>query len=67
MKLMLILFAGFFGAVALAQQVAVLDPATWYASPETILIAASLIVPFITKILTALGKDWFKTEGRATQ
>lgn len=53
--------------VGIAQDVIVFDPATWFTSAEAVIIAASLIVPWITKIVTALGKDWFHTDGTATQ
>jgi len=72
MKLRLVsFFAALFAltivGVGIAQNVIVFDPATWFASPEAVLIAASLLVPWITKIITALGKDWFHTDGSATQ
>lgn len=53
--------------VGVAQGVVLFDPATWFASSEAVLIAAGLITPWVTKIFTALGKDWFNTEGQATQ
>lgn len=49
----------------LAQDVT-LDPGTWFTSVDSILIAGSLISPWIVKILTALGKDWFGTDGTST-
>lgn len=67
MRFLLVLSAVFLSSAALAQVVQVLDPTTWYASPEAVLAAAALITPFIVKVFTALGKDWFKTDGRATQ
>lgn len=54
-------------AVAFAQDVSIFDPSSWFANVEAVVMVGSLIVPFITKIFTALGKDWFHTEGRATQ
>lgn len=51
----------------IAQEVIVTNPSTWFASQETIFIVAGLIVPWITKVFTALGKDWFHTDGKATQ
>lgn len=53
--------------VGVAQDVVLFDPATWFASSEAVLIAAGLITPWVTKIFTALGKDWFNTDGQATQ
>lgn len=53
--------------VAFANDVSVFDPSTWFVSVDTVLMVGALIVPFITKVFTALGKDWFATEGRATQ
>ncbi len=64
-------FAAVFGltllAVGLAQEVIMFDPSTWFASSEAVIIAAGLITPWITKVITALGKDWFHTDGKATQ
>lgn len=53
--------------VALASEVILFDPITWFATQEAVFIAAALITPWITKIFTALGKDWFHTEGKYTQ
>ena len=53
--------------VGVAQEVVLFDPASWFASSEAVLIAAGLITPWITKVFTALGKDWFHTDGKATQ
>lgn len=53
--------------VALAQEVVLFDPETWFVTQEAIFIAAALITPWITKVFTALGKDWFSTEGKYTQ
>lgn len=64
---LLLIFAFTALGVGIAQEVIILDPSTWFGSAEAVLIAASLIVPWITKIITALGKDWFHTDGKATQ
>lgn len=54
--------------VALAQATPVtLDPRTWFQSQDAVFAAVALVVPWITKSVTALGKDWFNTDGRATQ
>lgn len=53
-----------FGAV-LAQEVNI-DPRTWFASQEAVLAAVAMITPWVTKIATSLGKDWFNTDGNAT-
>lgn len=53
--------------VGVAQEVIIFDPSTWFATSEAVLIAAGLITPWITKVFTALGKDWFHTDGKATQ
>lgn len=53
-----------FGAV-LAQAVSI-DPRTWFTSQEAVLAAAALITPWITKVFTSLGKDWFNTDGNVT-
>ena len=74
MALKLRIFAFFSALMALtlvtigvAQGVVLFDPTTWFASSEAVLIAAGLITPWVTKIFTALGKDWFHTDGSATQ
>lgn len=47
--------------------VVVTDYHTWYQNQTTLFAAVALIVPWVTKFFTAIGKDWFKTSGRATQ
>lgn len=47
-------------------QVDVFNPATWFASQESVFAAAALLTPWITKIITALGKDWLGTDGKRT-
>lgn len=59
-----VLFAIF--GIAWAQDVSLFDPSTWFVSVEAVMTAASLITPWIVKLFTALGKDWFKTDGKAT-
>lgn len=54
-------------SVGIAQEVVITNPETWFSSQEAIFVFAGLIVPWITKIFTALGKDWFHTDGKATQ
>lgn len=43
-----------------------LNPATWFTSVEAVLAIAGVIAAYLTKLTTALGKDWFKTEGNNT-
>jgi len=54
--------------LAVADTVAVdpMVPASWFMSPETLQAFILLVTPWIVKITTALGKDWFKTEGKYT-
>lgn len=57
-----------FGGIALAQTLPVtLDPRTWFQSQDTVFLAVALITPTLTKIFTALFKDYFSTDGAATQ
>lgn len=44
----------------------IFNPSTWFVSQEAVFLAASLITPWIVKIVTALGKDWFSTDGKST-
>lgn len=68
LTLILVFVAAFFAVMhGVAQDVNVFDPSSWFVSVEAVLLAGSLLTPFITKVFTALGKDWFHTEGRATQ
>lgn len=53
--------------VATAQGISIFNPGDWYASQEAVMAVAALITPFIVKIFTALGKDWFGTDGASTQ
>lgn len=53
-----------FGAVL--AQATTLDPRSWFTNQEAVLAAAALITPWLTKVATALGKDWFSTDGNAT-
>lgn len=64
-----ILIAAVCAGLALAQAtpVTILDPRTWFQSQETLFAAVALLSPWLVKALTALGKDWFGTDGRATQ
>lgn len=43
-----------------------LNPATWFTSIEAVLIIAGVLAAYVTKLTTALGKDWFQTEGQST-
>jgi hypothetical protein len=43
-----------------------LDPATWFESQEAVFVVATIFAAWIVKLTTALGKDWFGTDGLAT-
>ena len=66
-KMLLVIFSGVFVSLGFAQvdPVAML-PAAWFVSPEALFIAVALVSSWVTKMITALGKDWFKTRGKAT-
>lgn len=51
--------------VAYAQNI--LDPGSWFHDNAAIFSVAALIASYVTKIFTALGKDWFNTDGSSTQ
>lgn len=42
------------------------DPGTWFVSEETIFAAGTLIAGWLVLLFTALGKDWFQTDGIST-
>lgn len=44
----------------------ILQPSSWFTSMEAVLLITSVIAGWVTKLATALGKDWFKTEGSST-
>lgn len=52
--------------VARGQEVSVLDPSSWFTSVEAVMLIGGVIAGYVTKITTALGKDWFGTEGQGT-
>lgn len=67
MKLKLILIsiaatAGF----ALAQEVVVGDPSTWFTSPESVIAIAGILGTFLVNFLTSLGKGAWFTSGYRT-
>lgn len=43
-----------------------LQPSTWFASLESVFFITAVLAGWVTKLGTALGKDWFKTQGSAT-
>lgn len=61
--LILLVLAG----LAAAQDVSILDPAGWLASPEAVMAAGALVAGYIVNLLTAIGKDWFQTDGPRTR
>lgn len=52
--------------VARGQEVSVLDPSSWFTSVEAVMLIGGVIAGYVTKLATALGKDWFRTEGQGT-
>jgi len=54
-------------AAAVANPVIITDYHTWFQSQTTLFAAVALLTPWIVKLTTALGKDWFNTSGAATQ
>lgn len=54
------------GGFARAAQVDPLNPSTWFTDTEAVLTIAGILFGWLVKAATALGKDWFKTEGTAT-
>lgn len=44
----------------------ILQPSTWYASMEAVFAITAIIAGWVTKLATALGKDWFRTSGPST-
>lgn len=51
---------------ARAQQPELLDPRTWFSSADAVVTVVGLIMAYLVKLATALGKDWFKTSGGST-
>lgn len=62
--LLLLVLSGRAFAQATAPEL--LSPSTWFTSVEAVLAIAGVIAGYVTKLTTALGKDWFNTEGQAT-
>lgn len=44
----------------------VLQPSSWFTSLEAVFAITAVFAGWVTKLTTALGKDWFKTQGSAT-
>lgn len=55
--------------LALGQSVEIdpFAPDAWYVSPETVIAAGSFLAAHLVRLLTALGKDWFNTDGNGTR
>ena len=53
---------------AFAQAVApdVLQPSSWFTSLEAVFAITAIFAGWVTKLSTALDKDWFKTQGNST-
>ncbi len=64
LALLWLVFSG--RAFAQAAEPQLLDPSTWYTSVGAVLSIAGVIAAYVTKLATALGKDWFKTSGQST-
>lgn len=52
--------------LALAQSVNPLDPSTWYTSAAAVIAIGTIFAHWVVKLFTALGKDWFQTNGKNT-
>jgi hypothetical protein len=67
MKRLVAIVLGLCVAIAAAQaNPDPLDPASWFESQEAVFAVATIFAAWIVKLTTALGKDWFKTDGLAT-
>lgn len=44
----------------------VLQPSTWFTNLDAVFFITAVIAGWVTKLSTALGKDWFKTQGSGT-
>lgn len=44
-----------------------LKPSEWFVSQEVVLAVGAWLAMHATSLLTALGKDWFHTDGKETQ
>ena len=42
-------------------------PGEWYVSPETVIAIGSFFAANLVRLFTALGKDWFGTDGNGTR
>ena len=51
---------------ALAQEVVVGDPSTWFTSPESVIAIAGIFGTFLVNFLTSLGKGAWLTSGYRT-
>lgn len=65
MKRMLIILFALITTVALAQP-DVLEPMTWFESVTAVIVIGGMLAGAVTRALTALGKDWFGTNGLDT-
>lgn len=65
LKLILISIAAIAG-FALAQEVVVGDPSTWFTSPESVIAIAGILGTFLVNFLTSLGKGAWFTSGYRT-
>lgn len=64
LALLWLVFSG--RAFAQATNPELLQPNTWFTSLEAVFAITAVIAGFVTKLATALGKDWFKTQGTTT-
>lgn len=55
-----------FSSLGRAQEVDILQPATWFTSTTTVIAVVGILMGWLTKLATALGKDWFNTSGNGT-
>lgn len=42
------------------------DPSTWFTSTDAVISVVGILLGFLVKVFTALGKDWLQTSGTRT-
>lgn len=68
-RLLVALLALFTTSFVLGQEVEIdpFRPGAWYVSPEMVIAVGAFFASHLTRLFTALGKDWFNTEGNGTR
>ncbi len=64
LALLWLVFSG--RAFAQAANPELLQPSTWFTSLEAVFAITAVLAGWVTKLATALGKDWFRTQGTST-